>query len=96
MQDRDIDISGHLSQPISEELLDRFNLILCMEDEHKRFIHRNFPSAQAKTFLLYEMIGKEQQIWDPIGMSQFAYENTANEMLRIMTDGFERISDLAK
>ncbi|MBM3137393.1 MAG: hypothetical protein FJZ98_04300 [Chloroflexi bacterium] len=95
MRDRGIDISEHLSQPITEELLDRYDLILCMEEEHKRFIHRNFPSAQTKTFLLYEMIGKAQEIWDPIGLSQFAYENTANEMLRIMTEGFERISDLA-
>jgi hypothetical protein len=48
-----------------------------------------------KTFLLYEMIGKEKEIWDPIGMSQNAYENTANEMLGILTEGFERISSLA-
>jgi hypothetical protein len=66
-----------------------------MEEEHKRFIHRNFSSAMEKTFLLYEMIGKEKEIWDPIGMSQNAYENTANEMLGILTEGFERISSLA-
>jgi protein-tyrosine phosphatase len=95
MQDREIDISGHLSQPITEDILNNFNLILCMEDEHKRFIQRNFPSTEQKTYLLYEMIGKEQEIWDPVGMSPFAYENTANEMLRIMTEGFKRISDLA-
>lgn len=95
MQDRGINLSEHLSQPVTEALLDSFNLILCMEEEHKRFIHRNFSSAMEKTFLLYEMIGKEKEIWDPIGMSQNAYENTANEMLGILTEGFERISSLA-
>jgi protein-tyrosine phosphatase len=95
MQDRGIDLSEHLSQPVTEALLDNFNLILCMEEEHKRFIQRNFSSAWEKTFLLYEMIGKEKEIWDPIGMSQNAYENTANEMLGILTEGFERISSLA-
>jgi hypothetical protein len=55
----------------------------------------NFSSAREKTFLLYEMIGKEEEIWDPIGMSQNAYENTANEMLGIMSEGFEKISMLA-
>jgi protein-tyrosine-phosphatase len=95
IQDRGIDLSEHLSQPVTEALLDSFNLILCMEEDHKRFVQRNFSSAREKTFLLYEMIGKEQEIWDPIGMSPFAYENTANEMLRIMIEGFKRISDLA-
>lgn len=95
MQDRGIDLSEHLSQPVTEALLDNFNLILCMEEEHERFIQRNFSSAREKTFLLYEMIGKEKEIWDPIGMSQNAYENTANEMLGILTEGFERISSLA-
>ena len=95
MQDRGIDLSEHLSQPVTEALLDNFNLILCMEEEHKRFIQRNFSSAWEKTFQLYEMIGKEKEIWDPIGMSQNAYENTANEMLGILTEGFEQISSLA-
>jgi protein-tyrosine-phosphatase len=95
IQDRGIDLSEHLSQPVTEALLDSFNLILCMEEDHKRFIQRNFSSAREKTFLLYEMIGKEEEIWDPIGMSQNAYENTANEMLGIMSEGFEKISMLA-
>lgn len=96
MQDRGIDLSEHLSQPVTEALLDNFNLILCMEEEHKRLIRRNFSSAREKTFLLYEMIGKEKEIGDPIGMSQYAYEDTANEMLGIMTEGFEKISKLAE
>lgn len=96
MQDRGIDLSEHLSQPVTEALLDSINLILCMEEEHKRHIQRNFPSAKDKTFLLYEMIGKEKEIWDPIGMSQNAYENTANEILEIMTEGFELISKKAR
>jgi len=95
MQDRGIDLSEHLSQPVTEALLDSFNLVLCMEGEHKRFIQKNFFSAREKTYLLYEMIGKEKEIWDPIGMSQNAYENTASEMLEIMTEGFEQISSLA-
>ena len=95
MQNRGIELSEHLSQPVTEALLDSYNLILCMEEEHKRFIQRNFSSAREKTFLLYEMVGKEQEIWDPIGMSQNANENTASEMLRIITEGFKQISDLA-
>jgi protein-tyrosine-phosphatase len=95
MKDRGINLEDHLSKPVTEDLLDRYNLILCMEEEHKRVIQRNFPSAKDKTFLLYEMIGKNQEIWDPIGMSKLGYENTADEILKILNEGFEKISFLA-
>lgn len=95
MKDRGINLSDHLSQPITEALLEKYQLILVMEEEHKRFILRNFHDVGKNTYLLYEMVDKLQEIWDPVGMSKQAYENTADEMLRIMRDGYKKISTLA-
>lgn len=95
MQQHGIDIHGHLSQPVTGAFLERFNLILCMEAQHQRHILRNFPFAQGKTFLLYEMVGKSQEIRDPVGLSLSAYENTADEMINVFHDGFDQISSLS-
>jgi protein-tyrosine-phosphatase len=95
MKDRDLNLNDHLSQPITDALLEKYALVLAMQEEHKRFILRNFPDAVGKTYLLYEMINRIQEIWDPVGMSKQAYANTADEMLRIMSEGFCKISELA-
>jgi len=95
MRDRGINLSDHLSQSMTEALLEKYHLVLVMEEEHKHHILRNFPTFSEKTFLLYEMVNKSQEIWDPVGMSKQAYENTADEMLRIMGEGFKKISALA-
>jgi len=95
MKDRGLNLNDHLSQPVTEALVEKYNLSLVMEEEHKRFIFRNFPDVAKNTYLLYEIVDKLQEIWDPVGMSKQAYENTADEMLRIMREGFKKISTLA-
>ena len=95
MKDRGLNLDDHLSQPVTEALLDQYHLVLVMEEQHKGFILRNFPDVGKNTYLLYEMVDKQKEIWDPVGMSRQAYENTADEMLRIMKEGFKNISTLA-
>lgn len=92
---RGIDLSEHNSQPVTETLLENFNLILCMESEHKRYIQRNFSSAYEKTYLLTEMIGKSKEIWDPVGMTLEIYNHIADEIIEILDSGFEALSLLA-
>ncbi|HUV16269.1 MAG TPA: low molecular weight protein arginine phosphatase [Pelolinea sp.] len=91
MVNRGLDLSEHASQPVTEALLEQFDLILCMETEHKQFIQRNFPSVRENTFLLSGMVGEKREIWDPVGMSLIDYEETANEILDILEKGFAKI-----
>lgn len=95
MKDRGLNLDDHLSQPVTEALLGKYHLVLVMEEEHKRFILRNFPDVGKNTHLLYEMVDKQKEIWDPVGMSKHAYENCAEEILRIMRESFQKISALA-
>lgn len=85
----------HESQPVSEALLEDYNLILCMEDGHVDFIARHFPNAKQKTFLLTEMVDENDEIDDPIGRSQENYELTAVLILRLIENGFEKIKRLS-
>jgi len=44
----------HLATPLSDGLIKRADLILVMEQEHKDFILKKWPEAQAKVFRLME------------------------------------------
>ena len=90
-----LDLLVHRSQPITESLLNKFNLILCMEHDHVEFIKRNFPTAKDKIFLLSEMADQVQDIWDPVGHPYNAYEDTANEILGYLKKGFSKIIQLS-
>ncbi len=96
MQDLDLDLRNHLSQPATESLLDEFNLILCMENDQVSFLNRNFPNKKERIFLLSEMAGIQKEIWDPAGYSLDAYQETAKEILVFLEDGFSKILNLSK
>ena len=90
------DLNLHSSQAVTETLLQKFNLILCLEAAHKNFIRRNFPAAAEKVFQFSEMIGKEFDIDDPVGGDLENYADTAQELRSIIVSGFKKIRKLSK
>ena len=92
---RGLDLTGHRSQPITESLLDEFNLILCMAYDHKSSLQRNFPSNAAKIFLLSEMVATGKEVDDPVGLSIGIYQTTAVEILGYLQNGFDKIFELS-
>ena len=94
MRLRGLDLSEHRSQPVTEALLAEFNLILCMQFDHRSTLRRNYPQAAERVFLLSEMSGKEQEIWDPVGYPLGLYQAAADEMLDYLVNGFEKILQL--
>ena len=89
-------LHDHRSQPVTESLLDEFNLILLMENDQVKFVKRNFPKAKDKIFLMSEMAEQDQDICDPAGHSLDAYKNTANEILGLLEKGFSKILQYSK
>lgn len=96
MNERNLDLNFHLSQPVTEDLLNKFELILCMESDHKQYIQRNFPSSSSKVFLLSEMIGLKEDIWDPIGMSISAYQKIVKIIVNFLEQGYAQIKNLSR
>jgi protein-tyrosine-phosphatase len=93
LKNEGIDVSGHLSQRLTREIVDRSDLILAMESMHENRVLQVAPRAKNRLFLLKEfarMDDSDLDISDPIGGSLEVYENTFN----IIKDAVERISKI--
>lgn len=95
LADRQIDLSNHLSRPIDVIDLNEFDLILVMEHGHKEAIQIEYPEVSKRVHLLWEMVGKKKDVHDPYGGRLVDYADTADEIDRILTEGMERIKELA-
>jgi protein-tyrosine-phosphatase len=95
MSEVGVDLSEYVSHPITPELVADYNLILTMENGQKEALKAAFPQYAAKIFLLSEMIGEKNEVIDPIGRPMVDFKETAREIHRILTNGFDRIKQLA-
>jgi protein-tyrosine-phosphatase len=95
LRDRGVDLSRHRSRSVSRALLSQFNLILTMERGHKEALQAEFPELARRVYLLSEMVGRIHDIRDPVGGIPADFQDTANELERILSKGFEKISQLA-
>ncbi|MDP3981883.1 MAG: L-threonylcarbamoyladenylate synthase [Chlamydiota bacterium] len=91
MQKKHIDINGHLSCPVTPNLIDNTDLILVMTKAHKRFLLEMLsrPGIDSnKIHLLmdfssrWDFLGTDVE--DPIGQPYWAYENCLEMMLEPM------------
>lgn len=90
-----LDARGHRSRAVTEQLLADHNLILVMESGHKEALQAEFPQYARKIHLLSEMNAENVDIVDPAGGPIAEYEDTAEEILRLLQAGFSRILFLA-
>ena len=100
MFEQGIDISRHHAQKLQEEIIKKADLILVMTNEHKEYIHKEFPFAQNKTFLLKKFTlnnksesnqnnERNNEIIDPIGKKIGSYRIVTRELkknLKIILD----------
>ncbi len=74
-----IDVSGHLSQSVTKEILCRSDLILVMERLHEEAVLKIAPEVRNRVFLIKEFAKIDNHsvdIADPIGGSLDFYEQT--------------------
>ena len=79
----DIDISNHLSQPLTPVLIDKADLILTMTSAHHGEVLRISPKGRDKIFLLknFPSPGVDGEgVEDPIGQSLEVYNQTFLEI----------------
>ena len=98
MVERGIDIASHRSRMLTEQMVEKADLILVMEKSHKLFIEEMVPSAKEKVFLLkfFGSGGYDQDVQDPIGRDLEFYrhcrEELEKEVERILPDIIRLIS----
>jgi protein-tyrosine-phosphatase len=96
LREKGLDLDGHRSRMVTEELLSQFQLVLTMEAGHKEALKVEFPRYANRIYLLSEMIELKYDIEDPIGKSLQDYQETADEIEKILQKGMKRIEFLSR
>jgi protein-tyrosine-phosphatase len=95
VQDMGLDISNHRSKPVTRKLLHHFDLVLTMERQQKVGLILGFKHFADRIFMLSEMVGRFEDVPDPIGGELIDYQATAKMMERFLSGGLEKIYQLA-
>jgi len=95
LQARSLDLGGHVSQPVTSELLASAAVILAMTDEQCHSLRALFPEASSRVFLLTEMAGESRNIPDPVGGPLEGYLDLANDLTVLLERGLPRMMALA-
>jgi protein-tyrosine phosphatase len=95
MEQMGMDISSHKSQAITLRLLEKFDLFLTMEEEHKLWLAEQYREYSDRIFMLSEMVGEYADISDPVNGELSDYVETAFLLKKLLSDGLERIMYLA-
>ncbi|MCX7707172.1 MAG: low molecular weight protein arginine phosphatase [Anaerolineae bacterium] len=88
---RECDLTGHRSQQVTPALLDQANIVLVMEEAHRRSLFYMAPQHLSKVFLLAEMAGEYEEVADPYGGPIEEYEQTADLLEKLIDAGLPRI-----
>jgi protein-tyrosine-phosphatase len=96
LAEQGLDISGHISRTVDDQLLEESDLILCMELGHVEALKTEFPQYASRTYPLSEMAGERYSINDPFGGPRSDYEKMVAELTQLIEDGLPRIIKLAR
>ncbi len=88
---RGCDLSDHRSRQVTQALLDQADIVLVMEEAHRRSLFYMAPQYLGKIFLLSEMAGEYDEIADPYGGPIEEYEETADLLERLIEAGLPKI-----
>ncbi|MEA1964150.1 MAG: L-threonylcarbamoyladenylate synthase [Candidatus Aerophobetes bacterium] len=81
MEEKGVNLSSHRSAPLNMKLIQEADLILVMENKHKRKILELSPLLKGKVFLLKKFAqGLDEEFPDPIGEAEESYEECAQQM----------------
>lgn len=86
MKGEGIDISSYRAIPLNRKMIEEVDLILVMENEHKREIIQMVPCSERKVFLLGELPGMERvgEIHDPLGYPLEIYRERLKQIKKCL------------
>ena len=74
------------------DIIEGSDLILVMEERHKKHVVEHFPQAEHKTWLLREFTqGTREDVVDPISFAHNSYEQVVLELEEELNTLWERI-----
>lgn len=94
--DFQVNLDQHESRPVTPDLLASTQLILTMEKNQKEALQIAFPQFAERIYLVSELIGRSEDIPDPIGGSLADFQQTRQELYEILSQGMRRLRELAQ
>lgn len=91
LEQRGISLEDHRSQQMTADLLREADIVLVMEEEHRRSLFYMEPKHLRKVFLLSEMVGRSDGISDPYGGPLEGYTRTAAQLDELIAAGLPKV-----
>ena len=88
---RGMDLTDHRSRLLTPALLGEADLVLVMEEAHRRSLFHLAPQHLGKVYLLTEMSGKHADVADPYGGPAEGYVRTADELEKLIDSGMPMV-----
>jgi protein-tyrosine-phosphatase len=88
---RGISLTAHRSRPLTQEMLDEADVVLVMEESHRRSIFYLAPAHLRKVLLLTELVGGHDDVEDPYGGPIEGYVNTAGQLEGLIDAGLPHL-----
>lgn len=88
---RGVDLTGHRSQPMTTWLLAQADIVLVMEEAHRRSLFYLAPQHLSKIYLLTELSGRHEDVEDPYGGPPEEYGRTVDLLEKLIDAGLPRI-----
>lgn len=81
-----LDLSGFVSRPLTQQLLDEAMLVLCMTESHRTMIQLQSDPVPKNLFLFREFIPEngDKEIGDPYGGPLKVYDAARDEMVEAL------------
>ncbi|MCF7688279.1 MAG: low molecular weight protein arginine phosphatase [Cephaloticoccus sp.] len=78
-----IDIAAHLSQPVTQEMLDAALIVLCMTETHRAMIQLQAepPPRELRLFREFMPVAVDKEVPDPFGGPLKLYEMCRDELV---------------
>ena len=86
-----IPLEEHRSRPLTPALVKQADVVLVMEESHRRSIFYLTPQYLGKVYLLSELAGRHDDVADPFGRPAEAYERTVALLEGLIDTGMPKL-----
>jgi protein-tyrosine-phosphatase len=91
LAERAVDIAEHRAHTVDAADMAQADLVLVMEEAHRRSLFYNYPTMLGKVFLLTEMAGEYGDVRDPYRRPKEEYVRCVDELTRLIDKGYLNI-----
>lgn len=85
MQEHGYDISGHRGRQLNAALLSAADLVLALDDSHRRWMVENFPQFRGRIFKLGKWRG-DRDVADPYQLPREAFDQAYVDIVECLAD----------